>query len=126
MGSGDSKPDPPPSRPVPSGKVRICIVGFKLCPPAGKAHELAGMIAQKFPDACVSASSPFLSAFHTPSATKLGTTGMLRALSMPSQPRNLPKSPFPSISKATGKLANCLQTTCSDLIANQLLPFCVA
>ena len=50
MGGGDSKPNPPPSRPVPSGKIRICIVGFKLCPPAGKAHELAGMIAEKLPD----------------------------------------------------------------------------
>ena len=58
MGGGDSKPNPPPSRPVPSGKIRICIVGFKLCPPAGKAHELAGMIAEKLPDMYVLTSIP--------------------------------------------------------------------
>jgi hypothetical protein len=56
MGGGNSKPNPPASRPVPPGKIRICVVGYKISHNTGKAHELAGMIARKMPQMC----APFL------------------------------------------------------------------
>lgn len=35
---------------MPSGKTRICIAGFKISHHTGKAHKMAAMIAEKFPD----------------------------------------------------------------------------
>lgn len=43
-------PHPPRSTPVPAGKVRICIAGYTMSPPTGRAHFLAGLIAKKYPD----------------------------------------------------------------------------
>ena len=39
-----------PSSPVPEGRTRICVAGFHLSPPTGKAHFLADAIAKKHPN----------------------------------------------------------------------------
>ena len=41
---------PPPSSPVPKGKVRICVAGFEIASPTAKSHYLADMVARKYPD----------------------------------------------------------------------------
>lgn len=43
------KPNPPPSPPVPDGKVRICVAGYTHSGPTAKAHYLADLIAQRYP-----------------------------------------------------------------------------
>lgn len=45
-----SVPNPPPSTPVPNGKIRICVAGYTHSGPTAKAHYLADMIAKAFPD----------------------------------------------------------------------------
>ncbi len=39
----------PPSTPVPEGKIRICVAGGTHSAPTAKAHELAALIAKRYP-----------------------------------------------------------------------------
>lgn len=50
MGSNGSKPTPPPTLPIASGKVRICIAGFKLSTHTGRARHIAVRLANMRPD----------------------------------------------------------------------------
>jgi hypothetical protein len=40
----------PARRPVPEGKRRLCVAGYKTSPYTGHARELAGLIARKYSD----------------------------------------------------------------------------
>ena len=113
-------PTPPPSRPVPPGKTRICMVGFKMCPPAGKAHELAGMIAQQLPQTYRPSFNPIPLPSLTPraTATRLGTTGMRPAPSMHSLQKSSRTWPFRSISKVGGA-CNAAAAQSHDCSASQ-------
>ncbi len=51
MGSDNSTPaGPPPSLPVPVGKIRICMAGLKVSHHAGRAREIAVRLASMRPD----------------------------------------------------------------------------
>lgn len=45
-----TKPNPPPSLPVPAGKTRICVAGYPMSPPTAHAHYLADAVARAKPD----------------------------------------------------------------------------
>ncbi len=45
-----SVPKPPPTPPVAAGKTRICVTGYTMSPPTAHAHNLAALIAKKYPD----------------------------------------------------------------------------
>jgi hypothetical protein len=49
MGSSQSVP-PPPSLPVPAGKVRICVAGYKVSTHTGRARKIATHLAKQHPD----------------------------------------------------------------------------
>ena len=49
MGSGESTPLPP-RNPVPEGKTRICVAGYKVSPYTGHARATAAAIAAAHPD----------------------------------------------------------------------------
>jgi hypothetical protein len=49
MGSGPSM-SRPPRHPVPEGKTRICVAGYKISPFTGRSRTLAGDIAKLHPD----------------------------------------------------------------------------
>lgn len=50
MGSSASSHNAPPRKPVPAGKTRICVAGFKVSPHTGRARWLAYEIARQHPD----------------------------------------------------------------------------
>lgn len=50
MGCGSSASIPPAQRPVPAGKTRICIAGYKISHHTGRARKIVGLIAAKYPD----------------------------------------------------------------------------
>jgi hypothetical protein len=50
MGGSATKLVPPPRKPVPEGKTRICVSGFTVSHHTGRARSIAALIAQKYPD----------------------------------------------------------------------------
>ena len=49
MGSGISM-SRPPRNPVPEGKTRVCVAGYKISPYTGHARATAALIAAAYPD----------------------------------------------------------------------------
>lgn len=49
MGNGPSMTRPP-RNPVPEGKKRICVAGFRASPFTGRARAVAALIAEQYPD----------------------------------------------------------------------------
>jgi len=49
MGAGEAKAVPP-RKPVPAGKIRICEAGYNASPHTGRARQIIGYIAAKYPN----------------------------------------------------------------------------
>jgi hypothetical protein len=49
MGCGASVP-PPPSLPVPAGKIRICVTGYTISHHTGRTRKIATHLAREHPD----------------------------------------------------------------------------
>jgi hypothetical protein len=51
MGNAASaNPQPPASTPVPNGKTRVCVAGFRISPYTGRARYLAAELAAQYPN----------------------------------------------------------------------------
>jgi len=51
MGGGESvQKSVPPRKPVPEGKIRICEAGYNVSPHTGRARQIIGYIAAKYPN----------------------------------------------------------------------------